>query len=66
MLIANASKEEKDEEITHLFFADDILIFFVARRENLEYLGWILMWFEVLLGLKVSLEKKEVIPIGEL
>ena len=51
-------------EVSHLLFVDDTLILCVANKENLEYLCWVFMWFEVILGLKINLEKKELIPIG--
>ena len=36
-----------------------------ARKEVLEYLSWILMWFEAMSDLKINLEKSKLIPIGE-
>ncbi|RVX01522.1 hypothetical protein CK203_017555 [Vitis vinifera] len=56
-------REGEGVEISHLLFADDTLIFCDARKEVLEYLSWILMWFEAMSGLKINLEKSE--PIGE-
>ena len=50
--------------ISHLLYADDTLIFCQANKEQLKYLSWILMWFEALSGLKINLNKSEVIPIG--
>ena len=44
-------------EVSHLFFADDTLIFCDASKENLEYLSWVFMWFEVCSGLKINLEE---------
>ena len=29
------------------------------------YLSWLLMWFEAISGLKINLDKSELIPIGE-
>ena len=60
-------KERNDAgvEVSHLFFADDTLIFCNASKENLEYLSWVFMWFEACSGLKINLEKSELIPIGE-
>ena len=50
--------------ISHLLYADDTLIFCEANKEQLKYLSWILMWFEALSGLKINLNKSEIIPIG--
>ena len=54
----------EDLVISHLLYADDTLIFCQANIEQLKYLSWILMWFEALSGLKINLNKSEVIPIG--
>nr|CAN80513.1 hypothetical protein VITISV_026067 [Vitis vinifera] len=51
-------------DFQHAFVVDDTLILCDANKENLEYLCWVFMWFEVILGLKINLEKKELIPIG--
>ena len=51
--------------ISHLFFADDTIIFCEARKDHLTYLGWILFWFEAASGLRINLAKSEVIPVGE-
>ena len=58
-------KEGEGAEISHLLFADDTLIFCDAKKEVLEYLSWIRMWLEAMSGLKINLEKSELIPIGE-
>ncbi|RVW33328.1 putative ribonuclease H protein [Vitis vinifera] len=50
--------------ISHLFFADDTIIFCEARKDHLTYLGWILFWFEAASGLKINLAKSEIIPVG--
>ena len=52
-------------EVSHLFFANDILIFCEVSKENLEYLSWVFMWFKACSDLKINLEKSELIPIGE-
>ena len=59
-----AVRRGEDLVISHLLYADDTLIFCQANIEQLKYLSWILMWFEALSGLKINLNKSEVIPIG--
>ncbi|RVW15499.1 putative inactive ATP-dependent zinc metalloprotease FTSHI 1, chloroplastic [Vitis vinifera] len=51
--------------ISHLLFADDTLVFCEESQDQLTYLSWLLMWFEACSGLKVNLEKSELIPVGE-
>ena len=53
-----------DLVISHLLYANDTLIFCEANKDELKYLSWILMWFEALSGLKINLNKSEIIPIG--
>ncbi|KAL6342504.1 hypothetical protein AAG906_012100 [Vitis piasezkii] len=50
--------------ISHLLFADDTLVFCEESQDQLTYLSWLLMWFEACSGLKVNLEKSELIPVG--
>ncbi|RVW73596.1 hypothetical protein CK203_056989 [Vitis vinifera] len=35
-----------------------------ASQDHLTYLSWLLMWFEAMLGLRINLEKSELIPVG--
>ena len=51
-------------KVSHLLFADDTLIFYEAREEQMMFLRWLLMWFEVISGLKVNMDKSELIPMG--
>ena len=51
-------------EVSHFLFVDDTLIQCDASKENLEYLSWVFMWFEVCLGLKINLRKSEMLPVG--
>ncbi|RVW45832.1 LINE-1 reverse transcriptase-like [Vitis vinifera] len=51
--------------ISHLFFADDTMVFCEAKKDHLTYLGWILFWFEAASGLRINLAKSEIIPVGE-
>ena len=50
--------------ISHLLYADDTIIFCEAKEEQLLYLNWVLLWFEASSGLKINLNKSELIPVG--
>ena len=50
--------------ISHLLYADDTLLFCGANKDQLKYLSWILMWFEALSGLRINLNKSEILPVG--
>ena len=45
-------------------FADDKLVFCEESLDQMTYLSWLLMWFEACSGLKINLEKSELIPMG--
>ena len=51
-------------KISHLFFVDDTIVFCEANKEHLTHLSWILLWFEVASGLRINLDKSEIIPVG--
>ncbi|RVW90073.1 LINE-1 reverse transcriptase-like [Vitis vinifera] len=51
-------------KISHLFFADDTIVFYEANKEHLTHLSWILLWFEAASGLRINLDKSEIIPVG--
>ncbi|KAJ9683301.1 hypothetical protein PVL29_019053 [Vitis rotundifolia] len=51
--------------ISHLFFADDTIVFCEANKEHLTHLSWILFWFEAASGLRINLAKSEIIQVGE-
>ncbi|RVW32845.1 putative ribonuclease H protein [Vitis vinifera] len=51
-------------KISHLLFADGTLIFCKANKDQVTFLSWLLMWFEAISGLKVNLDKSELIPMG--
>ncbi|WJZ85301.1 hypothetical protein VitviT2T_004846 [Vitis vinifera] len=57
-------RSEERVQISHLLFADDTLVFCKASQDHLTYLSWLLMWFEVVSGLRINLEKSELIPVG--
>ena len=59
-----ANERGEDLSSSHLFYADDTLIFCEDDLEQLKFLSWILMWFEAMSGLKINLTKSEIIPIG--
>ncbi|KAL6345756.1 hypothetical protein AAG906_017501 [Vitis piasezkii] len=40
--------------VSHLLFADNTLVF----------MNWLLMWFEVISGLRINLDKSEILSIG--
>lgn len=50
--------------VSQLLFVDDTLLFCDAVRAQL--LGQVLIWFQVALGLKINLIKREIIPFGEM
>ena len=50
--------------ISHLLFADDTLVFCEESEDQMTYLSWLLMWFEACSGLRINLEKSELIPGG--
>ena len=51
-------------EISHLLFANDTLVFCEATSSQITHLSWLLMWFEAISGLKINLDKSELIPVG--
>ena len=57
-------RSEEGVLISHLLFADDTLVFCKPSQDQLTYLSWLLMWFEAVSGLRINLEKSELIPVG--
>ena len=57
-------RNEERVQISHLLFADDTLVFCQASQDQLTYLSWLLIWFEAVSGLRINLEKSELIPVG--
>ncbi|RVW15175.1 LINE-1 reverse transcriptase-like [Vitis vinifera] len=51
--------------ISHLFFADDTIVFCEASKDQVSHLSWILFWFEAVSGLRMNLAKSEIIPVGK-
>jgi len=50
--------------ISHLLFADDILVFCEANPDHLRFLRVLLVCFEAVFGLKVNLAKSLLVPVG--
>jgi hypothetical protein len=50
--------------ISHLLFADDIILFCDADPEQLLYIHMVLTCFEAVTGLKVNPSKSEMVPVG--
>ncbi|RVX18032.1 putative ribonuclease H protein [Vitis vinifera] len=50
--------------VSHLLFADDTLVFCDTSQDQMAYLSWLLMWFEAISGLRINLDKSEILPIG--
>ncbi|KAL6322348.1 hypothetical protein AAG906_007901 [Vitis piasezkii] len=57
-------QEGEGAQVSHLLFADDTLVFCGASQDRMMYLSWTLMWFEVILGLRINLDKSVLIPVG--
>ena len=51
--------------VSHLFFADDTLIFCDVAPDQVLQLRNLLTWFEAIFGLKVNLGKSELVPVGD-
>ena len=49
--------EREVVDVSHLLFANDILVFYEPSLDQLTYLSWVLMWFEAMSRLKVNLDK---------
>ena len=50
--------------ISHLLYADNTLLFCGADEDQMAYLSWLLMWFEAIAGLRINLNKSDIIPVG--
>ena len=51
-------------EISHLCLLIILLVFCEPSKDQLTYLSWLTMWFEVILGLRINLEKSKLISTG--
>ncbi|RVW78982.1 Exonuclease 1 [Vitis vinifera] len=50
--------------VSHLLFANDTLVFCDTSQDQMTYLSWLLMWFEAISGLRINLDKSEILPVG--
>ena len=57
-------REGGEMVISHLLYDDDTIVFCEAKSEQLMCLSWTLTWFEAFSGLKINLNKSEIIPLG--
>jgi hypothetical protein len=57
--------EESAVCVSHLLYADDTIMFCDADPEQLLYMRMVLTCFEAVTGLKVNMNKSEMVPIGE-
>ncbi|RVW58897.1 putative mitochondrial protein [Vitis vinifera] len=50
--------------VSHLLFVDDTLVFCEASEDQMVHLSWLLMWFEAISGLRINLDKSEILSVG--
>lgn len=48
----------------HLQFTDDTIVFLEAKREQVNYLRYILFYFELMSGLKINFSKSSLFGIA--
>ena len=56
--------EGKQMQISHLLFADDTLVFYNDKKDQMVYLSWILVWLEAFSSQKINFEKSSILPMG--
>jgi exonuclease III len=58
------ARDSQVVRVSHLLFADDTLIFSDARPDHIFNLRLLFTWFEAVSGLKINLNKSEMVPVG--
>ena len=48
-------------QVTHLLFADDMLVMHDADMDQILFLRLILSWFEIVSGLKINLDTSKLV-----
>jgi hypothetical protein len=62
---AVGTRGSEQVNISHLLFADDTLVFCGASLEQVQAIDELLIFFELVSGLKVNLAKSTLVPVGE-
>lgn len=52
--------------VSHLLFMDDTLIFSDANKDHLRALRALLLCFEAVFGLRINLNKFEIVPVSNI
>ena len=59
------SRRDGGESISHLLFADHIILFCDSDMEQILHIRLLLLNFQAVTGLKVNVHKSEMVPIGK-
>ena len=52
--------------VSHLLYVNNTLLFCGVDQEQPAHLSWLLMWFEISSGLRIKLNKSEIILVGSI
>ena len=50
--------------VSHFLFVDDTLVFYKDVEDEMLNLSWILLYFEALSRLRINLDKRVILPVG--
>ena len=59
------SKRGGGECVSHLLFANDTILFYYVDVKQILHIQLLLLYFQTVTGLKVNVQKSEVVPIRE-